>query len=322
MCTLMCTYTYFRKVFIGVSLSYAKMRRKVVKHGSNTLTISLPSKWAKAHNIKQGDELNIEEEGNNIVIKTGKGEQTMGEAVVHFPKASDFFKRYIARAYILGYNKIKVTYDDPDVYKQYSNRMSELLGFEIVEQGTNYVVVKNLAKGIDEEFDNVLNRLFLMVIDMGNSLIESVKKNDLDGLKGVINIDKTTDKLNVFCKRLLHVHGYKKDEKQSKGIYRITCYVESVADEFRKFAKTVLEDKVKPSPAVMNLLKRLIEQLRFFYKLYNKFSHSDFIDYRNKEKDMELSIHKTFKKTKGDAVLLSYLYSIYTSLHHASEELF
>ena len=33
------------------------MKRKIVKHGSSTLTVSLPNKWAKIHGIESGDEV-------------------------------------------------------------------------------------------------------------------------------------------------------------------------------------------------------------------------------------------------------------------------
>ena len=44
------------------------MKRKVVKHGQNTLTVSLPSKWCRAHGIKQGDEIEVEEKGPLIQL--------------------------------------------------------------------------------------------------------------------------------------------------------------------------------------------------------------------------------------------------------------
>jgi len=44
------------------------MKRRVIKQGNNTLTITLPRKWASSANIKAGDELDIIEEGDNLKI--------------------------------------------------------------------------------------------------------------------------------------------------------------------------------------------------------------------------------------------------------------
>ena len=42
------------------------MKRKVNRVGANTLTVSLPSKWAMKYGIKAGDEIEGNEEGKKI----------------------------------------------------------------------------------------------------------------------------------------------------------------------------------------------------------------------------------------------------------------
>ena len=53
------------------------MKRRIVKQGAATMTISLPAPWIKKFGLKEGDELNIEEKGKLIEITTersiGKG---------------------------------------------------------------------------------------------------------------------------------------------------------------------------------------------------------------------------------------------------------
>ena len=51
------------------------MRRKVIKQGPSTLMVSLPSKWVKNKNIKRGDEINLFEQGEDIIISLEKKEQ-------------------------------------------------------------------------------------------------------------------------------------------------------------------------------------------------------------------------------------------------------
>ena len=40
------------------------MKRKINRVGPNTLTVSLPSKWAKRYGLRKGDEINLEEQTN------------------------------------------------------------------------------------------------------------------------------------------------------------------------------------------------------------------------------------------------------------------
>src|SRR3989338_3672266 len=46
------------------------MKRKINRVGHNTLTISLPSKWAKKYNLQPRDELEVIEEKNRLLISS------------------------------------------------------------------------------------------------------------------------------------------------------------------------------------------------------------------------------------------------------------
>jgi len=47
------------------------MKRKIVQHGSSSLTITLPIKWVEKFGLKKGGELNVEENGPTLLISTG-----------------------------------------------------------------------------------------------------------------------------------------------------------------------------------------------------------------------------------------------------------
>ena len=51
------------------------MKRRIIKQGHNTLTITLPSKWAKKFNINPGDEVELIEQGKDLKIATEKTQQ-------------------------------------------------------------------------------------------------------------------------------------------------------------------------------------------------------------------------------------------------------
>ena len=46
------------------------MKRKIIKQGHNTLTITLPNKWAQRLNLKAGDEVDLVEKENSILINS------------------------------------------------------------------------------------------------------------------------------------------------------------------------------------------------------------------------------------------------------------
>ena len=49
------------------------MKRKVIKQGNNTLTITLPKKWTTRYHVKAGDELDLYEKDRGLIIGEHKG---------------------------------------------------------------------------------------------------------------------------------------------------------------------------------------------------------------------------------------------------------
>ena len=45
-----------------------KMKRKIIRQGHNTLTITLPTDWAKKLNLNAGDEVDLIEDNSSLVI--------------------------------------------------------------------------------------------------------------------------------------------------------------------------------------------------------------------------------------------------------------
>ena len=51
------------------------MKRKLVRQGSSTLMISLPSKWVKSNNLDKGSEIDIDEKENVLEISVERKEK-------------------------------------------------------------------------------------------------------------------------------------------------------------------------------------------------------------------------------------------------------
>ena len=49
------------------------MKRKIIQIADSTQLVSLPRKWSLKYNIKKGDEVEVEEQGNKLLVSTEKG---------------------------------------------------------------------------------------------------------------------------------------------------------------------------------------------------------------------------------------------------------
>ena len=75
------------------------MKRKVVKLGPATLVVSLPTKWIKELNVKQGDEVEVGEQDRDLLIQTKK-DSAVEKCEVDISKMDTLMKRYVFAKYI------------------------------------------------------------------------------------------------------------------------------------------------------------------------------------------------------------------------------
>lgn len=85
------------------------MRRKVIKQGYNTLTVTLPTEWTKKFNVKPGDEVDITEQGRMLQVSTDKGPNLSSITIDISGLTSAVIWRYILSAYRAGYDEITIT---------------------------------------------------------------------------------------------------------------------------------------------------------------------------------------------------------------------
>lgn len=72
------------------------MKRKVIRMGDSTSLISLPKNWINLNSINKGDEIEIKEIGNNLLIK-GKQSQLPKTINLNNITDKDLIWRYIDR---------------------------------------------------------------------------------------------------------------------------------------------------------------------------------------------------------------------------------
>ncbi len=112
------------------------MKRKVIQIAESTQLISLPRKWAQAHGIKKGDELEITEEGNKLSITT-ESEKATERKVIDISELTDYRKTLIAAAYLKGYDELEIIFGKPEYAQQIQELMSWLSGYDLIRQNKN-----------------------------------------------------------------------------------------------------------------------------------------------------------------------------------------
>src|SRR3989338_10481977 len=121
------------------------MKRKIVKQGATTLMISLPSDYVKRFGLKKGQEINVLDVKNSLLITTSEQND---RKEIHFSFASvseSAIRLTLINAYRAGYDIITISNSNPtqkviiqEVLQNY------LLGLEITKDDEHSCVLENV----------------------------------------------------------------------------------------------------------------------------------------------------------------------------------
>ncbi|MFA6022666.1 MAG: AbrB/MazE/SpoVT family DNA-binding domain-containing protein [Candidatus Pacearchaeota archaeon] len=297
------------------------MRRKVIKQGHNTLTITLPNEWVKRFSIQPGSEVDIIEKDNGLFINSEKN---------HIIKRAEFditgmdiptIWKYFMSIYREGYSEVLVKFE-PNIqidnpYKFLSqhklsiklNKKTEkkpiiealqgfvnrFIGFEIVEHGKDYILIKEMGEMTSKEFDNSLRRVFLLIQEMAEETEEAIRTNNPKILSHMYDVDINLDKFHDYCIRVLNRQGYKETRKTSL-LFATLYLLELTGDELRNMSFHLIYDF--PNAKLSNLAALAAstkEEIDNFYDLFYKFDKEKIKLISEKDKEMYLNFTKIYK---------------------------
>lgn len=241
------------------------MKRKLVKQGVRALTLTLPSIWVKAHNLNAGDEIEIIESDDSLMISAER-KQTIKDISVDvsglLPRLAD---RFIARSYQKGYDKITIKYDEPELLLAIRNKIPELMGFEILNIHKNKIDIQVISAQLELEFDTLLRRAFFILMDMAKTCHEAWKKGDKKSLENIFYQDFDVNKFTYFCLRYLN----KSSKVMSFGrsiLYYLIESLEDLGDELKALGKLLV--KIKPDKHTLQILEKMNEMFRISYEFF------------------------------------------------------
>jgi len=296
------------------------MKRKVVKQGHNAMTITLPSSWIKENNIVPGEELDVEVKEKEIAVKKNSP-QGIEKTVFQMYGGGSYLYRHLGVLYRMGYDEVKIEFDDPLIIEKIQYEIEQMPGFEIVDQGENYCIIKNIATGLEKEFDNILRKIFLNILYCGQQGLILIKQNNIKRIESLRQLHRVNNRLPNFCQRLLRKEGYK-DTKKTILVYSMVWSLEQVADYYNNIFIHFLslEKKPKISNDVFKIYDAVNKILEKYYELFYSFDSGKVSSLKENCLKIINDIKKIIEKKSGDsAVLLLYLNLTAERIYHMTE---
>lgn len=290
------------------------MKRKVIQIAGSTQLISLPRKWAVKHNIRKGDELEIQEQGESLFVGITGSHQPFKKLEIDISGLGRVAKRIIGALYRADFGEIRVRYGNSEEFKYVQDVLhNSCIGFEIVEHDKNAVVIRKVSDALYEEFDSMFRRLFMSVITVAKETEEALASGTRTAFDHIVAMDNNINRLSDFCGRVLN-HSTK---SENVGLYFIVLQLEQVGDSYRDFAELVLRSNNLPGASVLGIYKDNTRLLQMISELFYKFDLKRLRELYELEAKISRSISLRMKTAgKQEAHMLFYASRIREILLH------
>ena len=237
--------------------------------------VSLPSKWVKKYGLKKGMEINIEEQGNSIIVSTEESTPLfkVNLDITHIDGV--LLRRYVTTLYRMGSDELILTYDNPNKISMLQEVLQKnLIGYEIIKQGKNFCVIRNLSSEIETEFNSILRRIFLLLVHMSKEILEAFKQRDTNQLKSIILLEQNNNRFTNFCRRVVNKRGFS-DFRKACFVYVIIEQLEKIADEYKYLVDYLVESGIKKkiSDETIIVFDRVNKFLETFNELFYGFDN-------------------------------------------------
>ncbi len=185
--------------------------RRLQKVGYSTLSVSIPSDFAKDLGLHAGDNLLVREEADGTLrLIPAVSAKRVSKASIRADQVDgeDLIPKLIIGCYALGYDTIEVVGKDglnESTVDKAVKTMRRLRGLEVVESQRNKVVAQSFMDPTKFPVDSLIKRLQILVSRSLGNVIEALEKGTTGRLNEVRRVQDEVDELYWLIVRQLLV---------------------------------------------------------------------------------------------------------------------
>jgi len=137
------------------------MYRKITRTGPATLTISLPAKWVKKHNLKPSEYVELKEAENKLIITSKPGEKSENITIQY---NEVLIENMLEKLFLEAESTITIE-SRTRIPKTIINTINQFPGFEITELWEKKVIINRVMSPSLNKPSALLRRIYQVLID-------------------------------------------------------------------------------------------------------------------------------------------------------------
>ncbi len=266
------------------------MKRKIIKQGNQAFTVTLPITWIRKFEIDKKNEIDIEEKGNHLIIKTHNPAVGSSIEIDVNGLSSRSIYMNIAGAYAKGIDEITLISKE-DITSIINDNLHYLIGFGLISETGNKYVMKDITKGNQAHVDEIFKRVFQMIQLFYDAAVKDIYGDQKETVEHLRSRDREVNKFCLYLQRSINKQSY--DDINGRIIFTYSYCLEKISDEIDRMWRTNIKYSVKKSPEIKKILEIVREGLGKSFDLYyqfNKMHIEEIYDLREKVRDRSLKL--------------------------------
>ncbi|MBT4257801.1 AbrB/MazE/SpoVT family DNA-binding domain-containing protein [archaeon] len=241
------------------------MKRKVVSQGPSSMMVSLPIKWVKEFGIKKGDEVDISEVGQELLISSNK-RKTGNKIIINLESDNPLYVyRHLQAVYVNGYDEVEFKYSSTkiaNILQEYTT--GSFIGFELISQDNESCIIKSLSTEKEEEFEIILKRVFQGILQMDELFYNFLRKKN-NSIDLILNLEKINNRQTMYLQRIIS-----KGKVGGEFLYAMSIFLEKLANEYKFIIHNNAHNE-KVGKKILKYYSRLHNQMENIYDVFTNY---------------------------------------------------
>jgi len=181
--------------------------------------------------------------------------------------------------------------------------VDRFLNIAIIKTGKDYCIIREMGEVTTKEFDTALRRIFLIIFQMFDRIIEVINEGDHGDssiCKELHTIDLNVDKFVDYCCRIMNKIETSFSNNKKSLLFSTLFILELVGDEFKYIGKHLAVSK-KPLKDAIPLIENIRKHFEIYYELFYKFDREQTINLGKNDCEIYNNYFNLKKKLEGES---------------------
>lgn len=166
------------------------MKRKIIESGNQCMLMSLPIKWMRENNLGKGDEVDVQIDSTQLVVRGGNYKKPLKEINIDLKNDSrTSIRSHLVNLYRGGFEKININYSG-EKELLYDILESDMIDFDLFEKGNNVYVLEQVSLPLTNNYEKIVEKNFFILNQIINTFNEVDVKKDVHRLQKYDNFIK------------------------------------------------------------------------------------------------------------------------------------